>query len=693
MIACRTRFYPSLPKNPYVMVRPCTLSLALLLAAGLAAQSTEKISIRFETASSALDAPELAALQAICDRPDAHRITCIKLVGHTDPRGTEDYNRALRAQRVEAVHRALQGTCLKDHPIELHEAGGTDALDARTVQEGHAAKRRVDVLLAFAGTPIPSETTNAIVPLLPTIDKRCEVLTVDASAAIDRTMSDGVRVLIPAGAIVDANGRPVDRPVQLSYRGFQEPYEIIASGIPMQVSTPDGIEHMESAGMYELTASLDGQPLALAAGSSITLEPPTPIATDEGYIAWAFDESTGAWRPSGELLAAPVTTVPSTTTTAATQTYWTTMFRLESEAAPDSTLFDQRRRSSRYCHTAACDTTAAGTSWVKRRNRFRDEGGVPEISVVAYKGIYDPDHMVFSIRMPNWSERQFPEWRRVPSNALFEYTGAHSRTVFKRIYGRRHFFQDISLDMADGSSEGTLWLKENGEWLELPVSVRYDRSQPLHEARWKKAMTLYDKALARREASFDREVKKKVARYKRQHANLPLTAWKEARDEMNSEEKPLDLQAWLPYAQEHPYMAPVVPGASPWAAFGKMRTSISVYGFGKVNVDRYLQMPEQLNVIASTADSAGRPFPWVRAYAVPNGRNAVITYQGNGEGRADALLVAPGLMKSFFLVDAEGNVMRADVKPLNSRRPKVELKVVPVGNPKTIEELRAQASL
>ena len=38
-------------------------------------------------------------------------------------------------------------------------------------------------------------------------------------------------------------------------------------------------------------------------------------------------------------------------------------------------------------------------------------------------------------------------------------------------------------------------------------------------------------------------------------------------------------------------------------------------------------------------------------------------------------------------------VMRADVRPLNSRRPKVELRLVPVGNPKTIEELRAQASL
>jgi hypothetical protein len=677
------------------MVRPCTLSLALVLAASLAAQSTEKISIRFETASYALGPAELVTLQALCGRPDAHRITGITLSGHTDPRGSEAYNRVLSAHRVDAVQRALQGTCLKDLPIDVQGAVESEALEARPGQDDYATKRRVDVQLAFApecATP-SAIVFSHVVPLLPLIDKRCEVVTVDATAAIDRTMSDGVRVRIPAGAIVDANGQPVNSPVLLSYRGFQEPYEIIASGIPMHVATPDGIKHMESAGMYELTASLNGQPLALAIGSSITLDPPTPIATDEGYIAWALDESTGEWRPSGELLAAPLSSVPATNTTAATQAYWSEIFRLERETAPDSTLFDQRRRSAHYCHMRACDTTATSTSWVKRRNRFRDEGGVPEISVVAYKGIYDPDHMVFSIRMPSWSERQFPEWRRIPSNALFAYTGPHSRAVFKRLYGRRHFFQDIVLDMADGNTDGTLWLKENGEWLELPVSVRYDRSQPLREARWKKAMTLYDKALARREATFDREVKKKVARYKRQHANMPLAAWKEARDEMNTDEKSFDLQAWMPYAQERPYQMPMMPGASPWSAFGKVRTSISVYGFGKVNVDRYLEMPEQLNVIASTADSAGRPFPWVRAYAVPDGRNAVITYQGNGEGRADALLVAPGLMKSFFLVDADGNVMRADARPLNSRKPKVVLQVVPVGNPKTIDELRAQASL
>ncbi|MBK8228096.1 MAG: hypothetical protein IPK70_13105 [Flavobacteriales bacterium] len=49
-------------------------------------------------------------------------------------------------------------------------------------------------------------------------------------------------------------------------------------------------------------------------------------------------------------------------------------------------------------------------------------------------------------------------------------------------------------------------------------------------------------------------------------------------------------------------------------------------------------------------------------------------------------------MKSLFLVDRDGKVARADVAPLNSKEPRVVLKAHPLDEPKSLDELRADAS-
>lgn len=680
------------------MVRPCALSLALLLSSGLTAQSTETLTVRFALASASLDPTEATRLADLCERRDIGRLSAITLTGHTDERGSTNFNRALSEQRAEAVRQALSANCLADVPVHVAWAGEQQPVARGSSEAAYASNRRVEVALQFMdGAPLsPPIAYDGIKPLFPALITPPQETVVDPTKDIDVTMSDGIRVRIPASAMVDEQGRPVEGPVQLSYRGFQDPYTIICSGIPMHVNTDAGTQHMESAGMYELNATADGRPLRLAEGQRINLEREGASPADEGYVSWALNERTGEWKQQGEIMSAaftmPVASNPLGNATPATQAYWTEVFRLENERAPDSTLFADRRRSAHYCHLTRCDTAAPGTSWIKRRNRFRDESRVPEISVAAYKGIYDPSRVIFRVEMPRWCEHQFSDWRRVPHNALFQYIGPESRAVFKRLYGRRHFFQDIHLDMAAEATEGTLWLKENGEWLELPVSVQYDQRTPLRATRWKKAMTLYQKALARRAASFDRDVAKQLTRYKRNHQNIPLTAWREARDEMISSEKSMALAAWIPYAQERPYVMPAGVSANPWAMFATQRTSISIYGFGKVNVDRYLQMPEQVNVIASAIDEDGHHFKWVRGYAIPKGRNAVITYQGTGEGRMDALLVAPGFLESLFLVDADGRVMRADVRQLNAGRARAQLSVTPVHDPKTLDDLRAQAT-
>ena len=672
------------------MVRPLTLSLALATATGLAAQSTESIQLRFALDSHELAAAEHAALLRACDDPAANRITRITLHGHTDVRGSIAYNEALSRRRVDAVREALTGTCLSGKPIEVTWSGERMPAAQGASEADHAANRRVQVELHFGNAPLPPAALCAhpkVKPLLPSIDKARERHVVDAARSINVLMSDGVRVLIPANAILDTQGRPVEGEVELSYRSFNEPYEIIASGIPMHVSTPAGMGHMETAGMYELYASVNGEQLSLAEGARITLERPEEPALEEGFVGWELNAGTGDWQPSGQVSATPMSPVQASSATEATSLFWTRLWELEREKRPDTTLFQARRASARYCHLTACDTAASGRSWIRKRDRFKHQGRVPEIRVLGHKGMYDPDRIVFVVQVDNKNDKQFPDWRRVPHKAIWEYTGPESRAMFKRLYGRRHLFQDIHLDLKAGQEEGTLWLKENGEWLQLPVSAKWNKASPHKAARWDRAMDLYAQALARREARFDREVKRQADRYAREHANMPLTAWKHARRAMNEEEEALTLEPWREYAATR---RPVN-----WeqgnANFAAVRTTFGLDGFGLYNIDRIMKMAEQQNVLASAVGPDGAPYPWVNAYAVLRDENSVITYWGSGTGTRDNLLVAPGKMKSLFLVDRDGKVARADVAPLNSKEPRVVLRAHPLDEPKSLDELRADA--
>lgn len=676
------------------MVRHITLPVALAMATSLAlpqpstAQAPASLTIRFDLGSDRLTPSAQAALSALCDRPDAASVTRVVLHGHTDERGSVAYNEDLSRRRSEAVRAVLAGTCLRGRPVELAWSGERMPLTRAADEPAHAANRRVEVLLHFdepAAQGIAPCAHPKVKPLLPGIDKPRERHSVDASAPIDVMMGDGVRVRIPAASIVDARGNPVEGTVELSYRSFSEPYEIIAAGIPMHVATAAGTGHFETAGMYELYATREGEPLALAPGARITLERPGEQPLAEGFVGWELDPATGAWAQRGAVRSVPVSAAAALPATEATALYWRKLWELENEKRPDTTRFDDRRNSGRYCHLTACDTTSPSGSWLRRRDRFKRYPKAPEIRVAGYKGMYDPDRVVFVIQMSSEHDKQFPDWRRLPHKAIWQYEGPDSRADFKRLYGRRHLFQDIHLDMKPGAESGTLWLKENGEWLPLPVSAKWNRATPLKAARWDRAMNLYAQALDKRRARFDRDVARRANRYQREHADMPRTAWKHAQRAMNEQESALELAAWRDYAATRKPMD----WNDAMNNFATVRTSFGLDGFGLYNIDRILKMPEQQQVLASAELPDGRLFPWVNAFAVLKDENSVVTYWGSGRGVGDHLLVAPGRMKALFLVDADGNVARADAAPLNSREPRVALKTRMLTEPKSIDELRA----
>jgi hypothetical protein len=85
--------------------------------------------------------------------------------------------------------------------------------------------------------------------------------TVDAQAGGNFIYNSGSVINVPSGAFLDSAGNPVSGTVQLHYREFHDPAAIFIAGIPMVYDSAGQRFHFESAGMLELTATLNGKQL------------------------------------------------------------------------------------------------------------------------------------------------------------------------------------------------------------------------------------------------------------------------------------------------------------------------------------------------------------------------------------------------------------------------------------------------
>jgi hypothetical protein len=81
----------------------------------------------------------------------------------------------------------------------------------------------------------------------------------------------GSLITIPKNAFIDSLGNEVTGKVNLSYREFHHPAEIILSRIPMTYDSAGTRYHFESAGMFEIDAKQNGKKLRIAAGKSIAV--------------------------------------------------------------------------------------------------------------------------------------------------------------------------------------------------------------------------------------------------------------------------------------------------------------------------------------------------------------------------------------------------------------------------------------
>lgn len=103
------------------------------------------------------------------------------------------------------------------------------------------------------------------------------------------------KLLIPANAFLDENGKVVTSPVKVKLREFNNVLDIAFSGIPMKIKAGDSLANFASAGMIEIRAESNGKEVFPNPEQPITAR----ISSDQNesdYNVYALNDKTAEWE-------------------------------------------------------------------------------------------------------------------------------------------------------------------------------------------------------------------------------------------------------------------------------------------------------------------------------------------------------------------------------------------------------------
>lgn len=111
--------------------------------------------------------------------------------------------------------------------------------------------------------------------------------------------SSGSLIKIPTNAFINKNGDVIKGNVEIKYREFKDIAEIFASGIPMNYNDKGTEFHFESAGMIEILAYQDGQPILINPKKKIDIEMTSDYAGTQ-YNLYSLDTTNREWVYEGK---------------------------------------------------------------------------------------------------------------------------------------------------------------------------------------------------------------------------------------------------------------------------------------------------------------------------------------------------------------------------------------------------------
>lgn len=142
-------------------------------------------------------------------------------------------------------------------------------------------------------------TKRKIAPPLAGVNVPFTNYKVNAKRGGTLTHPSGTKIKFQAGSFLDANGNAVTGNVEVRYREMHDAVDIFLSGIPMQYDSAGQTWQLESAGMLDIAAFVDGKVVYLDKNKPMEVEFASAYEGTQ-YNLYEFDTVAGNWAYRGK---------------------------------------------------------------------------------------------------------------------------------------------------------------------------------------------------------------------------------------------------------------------------------------------------------------------------------------------------------------------------------------------------------
>ncbi|MBL4586640.1 MAG: OmpA family protein, partial [Flavobacteriales bacterium] len=423
------------------------LVLFLFIASTVSAQQTVELSVHFDRGSDIPYKAEMVMLNEVAQYDNSDHLR-FWVVGHTDDRGSENYNRKLSKTRTQTVVYHLLMSGIKPYNIIFEYYGEECPMRENDTRESRAENRRVEVRISNVG-PLDEPGFAGRYPQkmfqrpLKNVNPDPEVFVFDNKHSECIETASGTQIDIPPMAFMDAYGRPVGGEVEVTYQEFTDPFGVFLSGINMKYDSDGQTHDLETAGMFNINATHRGKPVELRDGRPVHVDF-VSVSKDNDFDFFFLDPATEAWKNLGNAAIededAELIKIVENMSVAARNYMQQTDFL--SAAIASRTTLESRFQNMEYMHNRPIASYYRFLRKGDQREskQFRKEWKKQadfQIRVLPHRHGNDEKTIHFKIgkRIKNTFN---PEWRGF-SSRVWEYNGELNRSAVKNLIQRKRF--------------------------------------------------------------------------------------------------------------------------------------------------------------------------------------------------------------------------------------------------------------
>lgn len=480
-----------------------------------------------------------------------------------------------------------------------------------------------------------------IKPPVAGLDVAPNVYTADAKSGGLLEYPSGTKIIIPQNAFVDKAGNPVSGNVTISYREFRDPVDIMLSGIPMKYDSAGQSEDFESAGMFEMNASVNGEEVFLAPGKKVDMDFAV-VDTASTYNFYRLDEQKG-WQylqPTGKVEMKETGSRIDTASAVAADVRAIQRFRFlisnHRKYEPfvgDTTEFERIYDDTNYAYMSQRKDLRYVEVNMTARERKREMRRLTNWRWQRMSSV----HGTTCFRLNRWNYYNTISGNNQEMTAFSGITWMLNdpldRNKLKQLRSSYSGIMDVRMSYS-GGNEFEMQLKFPWGFESYSVSaVRMRDNKPV--AYSEKACMRMDKnytsKLQRRKRNHALGISRRLKHHERWSAAIQADSvrnWKNVKNLMSPEEQTMDFRGWTNYVKD--YVKKTTGKTQQMLdKSNEVYQALSVMRFGVYNCDQVRRIQNPVKVLAvAVAVLVGKVLAANHIYVIDKNRNQAFSYYG-----------------------------------------------------------------